>query len=254
MRYRLTIEYDGAPFCGWQSQADGGAVQDALVKAIENFCGETVTVFGAGRTDTGVHARGQVAHIDLAHAPRADKLRDAVNYHLKPQPVAVIDAVPARADFDARFSATARHYEYRLMPRRAPLTLDKAHAWWVPRALDVAAMDAAAKVLVGRHDFTTFRSTQCQAASTVRTLSQLDVRAAGDSIIIRTSARSFLHNQVRSLAGCLRMVGEGKWTAEDLTAALEARDRAACATVAPSAGLTLMQVDYPEDMLAAPEA
>ena len=252
MRYRLTIEYDGSPFIGWQSQADGGGVQDALVRAIKNFCDEEVTVFGAGRTDTGVHARGQVAHIDLHSAPRADKLRDAVNYHLKPQPVAVIDAVPARADFDARFSATARHYEYRIIPRRAPLTLDKAHAWWVPRPLDIDAMDSAAKQLLGRHDFTTFRSTQCQAASPVRTLSQLDVYGQGDAIIIRTSARSFLHNQVRSLAGSLRMVGEGKWSAQDLRDALDARDRAACATVAPSCGLTLMQVDYPEEVLAPP--
>ena len=252
MRYRLTVEYDGTTFCGWQSQADGGAVQDALMRAIKLFCGEQVTVFGAGRTDTGVHARGQVAHIDLVSAPRPDKIRDGVNFHLKPLPIALIDVVVARDDFDARFSALARHYEYRIMSRRAPLTLDHERAWWVPQSLDVGAMDAAAKCLLGQHDFTTFRSTQCQAASPVRTLDRLDVEPRGDSIIITASARSFLHNQVRSLAGSLKRVGEGKWQAEDLAQALAACDRAACATVAPSCGLTFLKVDYPEAVLQTP--
>jgi len=253
MRYRLTIEYDGAPFCGWQSQADGGAVQDALMRAIENFCAEKVTVFGAGRTDTGVHARGQVAHIDLQSAPRPDKLRDGVNYHLKPLPVALIDVSPARDDFDARFSALARHYEYRIISRRAPLALDHQQAWWVPQPLDVAAMNDAAQCLLGRHDFTTFRSTQCQAASPVRSLDRLSVEQRGDSIVISASARSFLHNQVRSLAGSLKRVGDGKWQKQDLANALAACDRAACAQVAPAHGLTFLHVDYPAGMLESPD-
>lgn len=254
MRYRLTIEYDGTQFCGWQSQADGGAVQDALSAAVEKFCGVKATLFGAGRTDAGVHARGQVAHLDLDDAPPAETVKNALNHHLKPAPVVVVAAAPARDDFDARFSAIRRHYRYRLLSRRAPPTLDVGQVWWVPKALDAAAMHDAAQVLVGRHDFTTFRSTMCQANSPVRTLDQLDVAEIGAEIHVTAAARSFLHNQVRSLVGALKLVGEGKWTADNVAAALAACDRTACAPVAPAAGLTFMQVDYPADMLAEPAA
>ncbi len=260
MRYRLTIEYDGAGFCGWQAQADGDAVQDALSDAVEKFCGARVTVYGAGRTDSGVHARGQVAHLDLEQEVRTDKLRDGMNFHLRPLPVAVTQAAYARADFDARFSAIARHYRYRLVSRRAPLALDAGQSWWVPQALDVAAMQAAAPVFLGQHDFTTFRASQCQAKSPIRTLDALIVRAVTDMadagadgvIEIHASARSFLHNQVRSLVGALKYVGEGKWSKDDCAAALAACDRTACAPVAPACGLTFMSVDYPEAVLAAP--
>lgn len=245
-RYRLTIEYDGTPFIGWQSQKGGGAVQDVLSDAIEGFCGEKVTVFGAGRTDTGVHARGQVAHIDLSDARPADKVMAGINFHLKPHPVAVLAAEICADDFDARFSALARHYEYRIIARRAPLTLDRQRAWFVPQPLNVAAMQKAADFLTGKHDFTTFRSSQCQAASPVKTLSTLKVAQDGDAVIITAAAPSFLYHQVRSLAGVLKRVGEGKWTPEDAKAALEARDRAACAQVAPPHGLSFMAVDYPE--------
>ena len=260
MRYRLTIEYDGAGFCGWQAQADGDAVQDALSDAVEKFCGARVTVYGAGRTDSGVHARRQVAHLDLEQEVRPDKLRDAMNFHLRPLPVAVTQAAYARADFDARFSAIARHYRYRLVSRRAPLALDAGQSWWVPQALDVAATQAAAPVFLGQHDFTTFRASQCQAKSPIRTLDALIVRAVTDMadagadgvIEIHASARSFLHNQVRSLVGALKYVGEGKWSKDDCAAALAACDRTACAPVAPACGLTFMSVDYPEAVLAAP--
>ena len=259
MRYRLTIEYDGTPFIGWQSQKGGGAVQDALSDAIEKFCGQSVTIFGAGRTDTGVHARGQVAHIDLEPMADgqdwpADKVMAGINFHLKPLPVAVLAAVPALADFDARFSALARHYQYRIIGRRAPLALDRDRAWFVPQPLDLAAMQAAAAHLVGKHDFTTFRSAQCQAASPVKTLNTLQVAQAGDEVIISASAPSFLHHQVRSLSGVVKAVGTGKWTPDDAKAALQARDRAACAQVAPACGLTFMAVDYPAELLVAPSA
>ena len=244
MRYRLTIEYDGTPFCGWQSQREGGAVQDALAAAVKGFCGETATAFGAGRTDTGVHARGQVAHLDLETTPTPDKLMAGLNYHLKPHPVAVIAAAYAQADFDARFSAIRRHYEYRILSRRVRPTLLVDRVWWVPVELDVAAMQEASGRLTGRHDFTTFRSVQCQAASPERSLDRLDVVAEDGEIRIRAVARSFLHNQVRSMVGSLKLVGEGKWSADNLSAALEAKDRAACAPVAPAHGLYFMSVDY----------
>ena len=252
-RYRLTIEYDGTPFIGWQSQKGGGAVQDALAEAVRNFCGQEVTVFGAGRTDTGVHARGQVAHIDLSDALPADKVMAGINFHLKPHPIAVLSAVEAVADFDARFSALARHYEYRIISRRAPLTLDRDRAWFVPQKMNLEAMQQAAAHLVGKHDFTTFRSAQCQAASPVKTLTTLDVVQTGDAFIITASAPSFLHHQVRSLSGVLKAVGTGKWTPEDAKAALLACDRAACAQVAPACGLTFMAVEYPAAVLASPK-
>lgn len=258
-RYRLTIEYDGTPFIGWQSQKGGGAVQDALAEAVKNFCGQEVTVFGAGRTDTGVHARGQVAHIDLGDGPegkpwRADKVMAGINFHLKPHPVAVVSAVTALPDFDARFSALARHYEYRIISRRAPLALDKDRAWFVPQKMNLAAMQEAAAHLIGKHDFTTFRSAHCQAASPVKALSTLQVAQTGDLFTVTASAPSFLHHQVRSLSGVLKAVGTGKWTPDDAQAALQACDRAACAQVAPACGLTFMAVEYPAELLIAPDA
>jgi tRNA pseudouridine38-40 synthase len=243
-RYRVILEYDGTPFVGWQIQGDGASVQGALTVAITAFCGHAVKVAGAGRTDAGVHALGQVAHVDLAKDWRPDRVRDAVNAHLRPHPVAVLAAEKVADGFDARFSAKKRHYLYRIVNRRADLALERLRAWRVPRRLDVTAMQAAAQQLVGKHDFTTFRSTECQAKSPVKTLDQLDVSRAGDDVHIATSARSFLHNQVRSMVGSLVQVGDGKWKADDLAAALAARDRARCGTVAPPEGLYLVRVDY----------
>jgi tRNA pseudouridine38-40 synthase len=243
-RYKLTIEYDGTPFVGWQMQDNGVSVQGVLTEAIAAFSGERVTVSGAGRTDTGVHALGQVAHIDLGKNWDAGNVRDGVNFHLRPQPVAVLAAEAAAADFDARFSALKRHYLYRIVNRRADLTLDLNRAWRVPRPIDAAAMHAAAQQLIGKHDFTTFRSTECQAKSPVKTLDRLDVSRDGDEISVTASARSFLQHQVRSMVGSLVHVGEGKWSADDLAAALAARDRTACGQVAPPQGLYLVRVDY----------
>ncbi|MFD1987198.1 tRNA pseudouridine(38-40) synthase TruA [Mesorhizobium newzealandense] len=247
-RFRLDIEYDGSLFAGWQHQADQPSVQQAIEQAIENFCGEEVRLRAAGRTDAGVHATAQVAHVDLVKAWQGDKVRDAVNAHLQAAGarIAVLKATVVFDDFDARFSATGRHYLYRILNRRAPAALDKGKVWWVPKRLDAGAMHEAAKVLLGRHDFTTFRSTQCQANSPVRTLERLDVSRQGDLIEVKASARSFLHNQVRSMVGSLKRVGEGGWTVADLKAALEAHDRAACGQVAPPDGLFLVGVDYPE--------
>ena len=243
-RYKLTIEYDGGRFVGWQRQANGRSVQEALEQAVRAFAGETVTVKGAGRTDAGVHALGQVAHIDLSRDWPADTVRDALNAHLRPDRVAVLAAETAADDFDARFSAVKRHYLYRINDRRAPLALDAGRAWWVRSRLDAEAMHAAAQSLVGRHDFTTFRAAECQAKSPVKTLDRLDVSREGDEIAVRASARSFLHNQVRSMVGTLKRVGEGKWRVEAVGAALEARNRDRCGPVAPAAGLYLVRVDY----------
>ena len=245
-RYRLDIEYDGAPYAGWQRQADLPSVQQAIEDAIFRFAGERVTIRGAGRTDAGVHATGQVAHVDLTREWDADKLMGALNAHLKlaGDAVAVFAVREADADFDARFSATARHYLYCILNRRAPPALDLGKTWHVPKALDADAMHEAAQTLLGRHDFTTFRSVQCQANSPVRTLDRLDVTRAGDVIEIRASARSFLHNQVRSLVGTLKRAGDGSWSAADVRAALDAADRSRCGQVAPPDGLFLTQVDY----------
>jgi tRNA pseudouridine38-40 synthase len=243
-RYRITIEYDGTPFVGWQIQAEGRSVQGLLTEAIHRFSGETVVVRGAGRTDAGVHARGQVAHFDLERAWEPFKVREALNFHLKPDPIVVLDAERAAPDFDARFSALSRRYLYRILARKAPPALDRHRVWWVPRPLDPVRMAEAAAHVVGRHDFTTFRAAGCQAASPVKTLDRLDVRHAGEEIQIEAEARSFLHHQVRSLVGSLKHVGEGKWTPADMKAALEARDRTRCGALAPSQGLYLMAVSY----------
>lgn len=246
-RYRLTIEYDGTPFVGWQVQPAGASVQGVLETAILKMTGETVRIRGAGRTDAGVHALGQTVHFDLEKEWPAEKLRDGLNFYLKPKPVAVLESRHVPATFDARFSATARHYLYRILARRGPTALLRNRVWWIPRALDADAMQEAARILVGRHDFTTFRAVQCQAASPLRTLDRLDVVRAGEEICIYASARAFLHSQVRSMVGSLKLVGDGKWTGADLRRALDARDRAACGPVAPPSGLYLTAVDYPPD-------
>ena len=243
-RFKLTIEYDGTPYVGWQIQDNGPSIQGALTEAILAFTGERVAVQGAGRTDAGVHALGQVADVDLAKDWDVDNVRDALNFHLRPQPIAALKAERVAEDFDARFSATKRHYLYRIFNRRADLTLDQNRAWRVPRPLDAAAMHAAAQKLIGKHDFTTFRSTECQAASPVKTLDRLDVTRDGDELRVIASARSFLQHQVRSMVGSLVHVGEGKWRDADLVAALQARDRAACGQVAPPHGLYLVRVEY----------
>ena len=243
-RYKLTIEYDGAPFCGWQMQDTALSVQGVLAAAVAAFAGETVAIYGAGRTDAGVHAEGQVAHVDLAKNWDTDTVRDAVNAYLRPHPVAVLAAELAADDFDARFSARQRHYLYRIVNRRADLALDRGHAWRIARPLDGDAMHAAAQRLIGKHDFTTFRAAECQAKSPVKTLDRLDVARHGDAIEVRASARSFLHTQVRSMVGSLAQVGEGKWSADDLARALAARDRTVCGPVAPPDGLYLIKVDY----------
>ena len=243
-RYKLTIEYDGRPFVGWQVQDNGPSVQGVLAAALAEFCGEQASVHGAGRTDAGVHALAQVGHVDLARDWDEDTVRDALNAHLRPHPVAVLRAERVAETFDARFSAVRRHYRYRIVNRRADLTFDRGLAWRIPKPLDGAAMHAAAQRLVGRHDFTTFRHAECQAKSPVKTLDRLDVACSADEIDVVASARSFLHTQVRSMVGALALVGEGKWTADDVSAALEARDRAACAPVAPPDGLYLTRVDY----------
>lgn len=243
-RYKLTIEYDGRGFAGWQVQAGQATVQGVLTAAIAAFAGESTLVQGAGRTDAGVHARGQVAHMDLAREWDTDTVRDALNAHLRPHAVAVLAAERVGQDFNARMSAVKRHYLYRIVNRRADLALHAGHAWRVPRPLNVAAMHAAAQKLVGKHDFTTFRAAECQAKSPVKTLDRLDVLRDDEEVHVLASARSFLHHQVRSMVGSLVLVGQGKWSAADLETALYARDRTACGPVAPPDGLYLMRVDY----------
>ncbi len=243
-RYKLTIEYDGTPYVGWQMQANGPSVQGAIEDAFAALKGGRVVVRGAGRTDAGVHASGQVAHVDFERDWPAAKLMDALNAHLRPHPIAILAVDIVAEDFDARFSAKARHYLYRIVDRRASLALELNRAWHVRDRLDVAAMNLGAQRLLGHHDFTTFRSTNCQAKSPMKTLDRLEIIRDGDLVEVRTSSRSFLHNQVRSMVGTLKMVGLRKWTADDVTAALEAKTRTACGPVAPAAGLTLVKVDY----------
>jgi tRNA pseudouridine38-40 synthase len=243
-RFRLVLEYDGGPFVGWQRQDNGPSIQGALEEAAKRLSGVETVAVAAGRTDAGVHALGMTAHLDLPSRFDADTVRDALNFHLKPKPVAVIEAREAPPDFHARFSATARHYLYRIVNRRAPLALDAGRAWRVGPSLDETAMAAAAAFLVGRHDFTTFRAAQCQSASPVKTLSSISVLRSGERVEIRAAAPSFLHHQVRSMAGTLCEVGLGRWRPEDVKAALEARDRARCGPVAPPEGLYFVAADY----------
>ncbi len=243
-RYKLILEYDGSPFVGWQLQPNAMSVQGRLAEAITAFSGEEAVPRGAGRTDAGVHALGQVAHVDLAREWDAGIVRDAVNAQLRPDPISVLACEAAPDGFDARFSARARHYLYRIIDRRGPLALERGRAWGIFRPLDVEAMHAAAQILVGQHDFTTFRSAECQAVSPVKTLNAISVERHGDVIRVETSARSFLHNQVRSMVGSLKLVGEGKWSAADLEQALAACDRSACGVVAPPDGLYLVKVNY----------
>jgi len=244
-RYKLVIEYDGTDYVGWQRQANGLSVQEVIETALAKLDPGPIGLRGAGRTDAGVHASAQVGHVDLHKIWRTDALRDALNAHMRPEKVAILAAEAVEDEFDARFSARARHYLYRIVNRRAPLTYDHGRAWLVKRRLDPEAMHEAAQVLIGRHDFSTFRDSDCQAESPVRTLDRLDVlRGQHDEIHIRASARAFLHRQVRSMVGSLEHVGSGKWRAEDLSQALYARDRARCGQVAPAAGLYLVGVDY----------
>ena len=247
-RYKMVVEYDGTPYVGWQRQENGHSVQAAVEAAILSLTSETVVIRGAGRTDSGVHALGQVIHADLSREWAPFKLRNALNAHLMmaSEKVSIIDINRVSDDFDARFSALRRHYLYRIISRRAPLAIEAKRAWWVSKDLDHEAMHAAAQMLVGHHDFTTFRSAHCQAASPIRTLDRLDVTRQGELIEIHASAQSFLHNQIRSFAGTLKLAGEGKMSPQDVRAALEARSRAACGPVAPPEGLYFMQVDYPD--------
>jgi len=243
-RYKLTIEYDGAPFAGWQMQASERSVQGVLEAAVAVINGEPAVVLGAGRTDAGVHALGQVAHVDLARPWDRFELRNALNANIRPHPISVLDVAEAAANFHARFSATRRHYLYRILNRRSPPALDRGKVWWLPVELDAGAMHEAAQLLLGKHDFTTFRAAACQAQSPVKTLDRLDVARHGESIEIRADARSFLHSQVRSIVGTLKLVGEGKWQAADVKAALDAADRTHCGPVSPPDGLYLLRVEY----------
>ena len=246
-RYRLTLEYDGTPFVGWQRQDNGPSVQQAVEEAVAAYCGESVTLNAAGRTDAGVHALGQVAHVDMARTDPAEKVMAAVNAHLRRVPVAVVACAEVPYTFHARFSAVERSYVYRIVNRRAPLALDAGKAWWLPRPLETQAMNEAAQVLVGHHDFSTFRAVACQAKSPVKTLDELTVRRRGEHIEIYARARSFLHHQVRNLVGTLVQVGEGRWTVERVREALEARDRTKGGPTAPACGLYFFHVAYAED-------
>jgi len=243
-RFRLTVEYDGRPFMGWQRQAHGPSVQQTIEDAIAAVTGEAVTLHAAGRTDAGVHALAMSAHVDVARTITPFRLSEAINAKVRPQPVAVTACVLAPDDWHARFSCVGRRYVYRIVNRRPPLTLDQGLAWRVSPVLDVGAMHEAAQRLVGLHDFTTFRSVQCQANSPIKTLDRLDVRRDGDRIAIEAAARSFLHHQVRSMVGCLVLVGQGKWSADDLSAALAARDRTALGFNAPPDGLYFIEAIY----------
>jgi tRNA pseudouridine38-40 synthase len=247
-RFKLILEYDGAPFVGWQRQENGLSVQEALEGALFAMTAERVTAHGAGRTDAGVHAWGQVAHVDLERDWAPFRLSEGLNALLRPHPVAVLRAERVADDFEARYSAMARHYLYRIVNRRAPLTFGRGQAWRVKPRLDAEAMHAAALVLLGRHDFSTFRDSQCQANSPIRTLDRVDVRRDGDEVLFEASARSFLHRQVRSMVGTLVEVGTGRWSASNFKAAFEAADRSRCGPVAPPHGLYLVRVDYSETL------
>ena len=243
-RYKLTIEYDGTPYSGWQRQEGHPSVQGVIEAAVLALSGEEISLKGAGRTDAGVHATGQVAHLDLTRTWRPAVLRDGLNAHMRPHPVAILEAEEVGADFSARFSARARHYLYRIIDRRPPLALEYGRAWYRKEPIDVDALNEGARRLLGHHDFTTFRSAHCQSKSPMKTLDRLEAVRNGAVVEVRASARSFLHNQVRSMVGTIERVGVGKWTADDVTAALEAADRTRCGPVAPPWGLYLTQVDY----------
>lgn len=245
-RYRLLVEYDGSPFNGWQRQDHATSVQGVIETAAARLCGEAVTLYAAGRTDAGVHATGQVAHLDLPRPYPADTVRDAINFHLKPHPVAILAAEAAEEDFHARFSAIGRSYLYRILNRRSPPALDRNRVWWVAAPLDETRMAEAAARLLGHHDFTSFRATCCQAQSPNKTLDRLDVTRIGDEIHIVAEARSFLHHQVRNMVGTLKLVGDGKWSPDDVTRILNARDRAQAGPTCPAAGLILTGVVYPQ--------
>ena len=244
-RYKILIEYDGRPYAGWQKQVNAPSVQQTIEEAIFRFSGERAVLQGAGRTDTGVHALGQVGHFDLFGPWQGGRIRDALNAQLRPAPIAILAAEPVSDLFDARRSALRRHYLYRVIDRRAPAALDIDRVWDVRRHLDIEAMRAGAALLIGHHDFTTFRSADCQAKSPMKTLDRLDIARRGEEVLFEVSARSFLHNQVRSMVGTLKKVGEGKWPPEAVGAALAARARTACGPVAPPSGLYLVRVDYP---------
>lgn len=243
-RYKLTVEYDGTPFHGWQRQANGLSVQECLERAIKRFCGDKVTLHAAGRTDAGVHALGQIVHVDLSRDHPAHTVQNAINFHLQPAPIVVLGVDEVDERFHARFSATARHYRYRILNRTARPTIARDRIWHIPVALDAAAMHEAAQVLVGRHDFTTFRAARCQSTSPVKTLDLLRVDRRGEEIEVNVSARSFLHHQVRAMTGTLKLVGEGKWRIADVAGALAARDRSHAGATAPARGLYLVGVDY----------
>jgi tRNA pseudouridine38-40 synthase len=244
-RFRLWVEYDGGPFMGWQRQAHGPSVQQAIEEAVAAITGEAAVLHAAGRTDAGVHALAMSAHVDVAREITPFRLTEALNAKLRPLPVAILKAEAVADDWHARFSCIGRRYVYRIANRRAPLALEAGKAWQVTVPLDAETMDAAAKRLVGRHDFTTFRSAHCQAESPLKSLDRLDVVRAGDRIEVHAEARSFLHHQVRSMVGCLQLVGRGKWSADDLQAALEAKDRAALGYNAPPEGLYFVEALYP---------
>jgi tRNA pseudouridine38-40 synthase len=244
-RYKLTIEYDGTRLVGWQRQANGLSVQEALETAVTDFCGERTTIHGAGRTDAGVHALAQTAHLDLTRAVAPEVLRSAVNHHLRPAAISILAAEAAPDEFDARLSATGRLYLYRILNRRAPPALDRGRVWQVPPLLDVEAMREGARHLIGHHDFSTFRDSLCQAKSPLKTLDALELRRSGEEIHIEARARSFLHHQVRNMAGTLKLVGLGRWHPDDVARALAARDRRAGGPTAPPEGLYLVEIRYP---------
>lgn len=243
-RYKLLIEYDGGPFAGWQRQENAFSVQQAIEDAMERFVGEPVRLRCAGRTDAGVHATGQVAHVDIERPMRTDTVRDATNVHLKPHPVTILSAEIVPDSFDARLSATRRHYTYRILDRRAGPALDRGRVWHVPYGLDHEAMHHAAQGFLGEHDFTTFRAAECQANSPIRTMDRFDVMRHSDEIVVEANARSFLHHQIRSMVGALLPVGRGKWSARDIARILKAADRSLCPGLAPPCGLYLARVDY----------
>ena len=246
-RYKLTIEYDGKPYMGWQVQKHGPSVQGALQTAVAKFNGAPVKVQGAGRTDAGVHALGQVAHVDLVKDLRADKVRDALNFHLGEEPISILDSELVDDEWHARFDAIERSYVYRILDRRPKLAIDKGRVWRIPVKLDVGAMHRSAQALIGEHDYSTFRDTNCQAKSPIRSVDEITVERVGEEVQIYVRARSFLHRQVRSFAGCLAEVGRGFWDEGQVKTALEARKRSACGPVAPAEGLYLLDVVYPKN-------